>query len=143
MPGKGVTFKDSSAEAKAGMLQEQYKALKEAASAALAAVRERAPKQRDKRLMYNLQARTYTRKKYGFVVAHIGILDKEHAKKVPRATFYAAQVELGTAHRPATPFLKPGIYENIDLIRQKLGEYLPGIAPANPDAPDEEETTDI
>jgi HK97 gp10 family phage protein len=143
MAKNDVEFKDTSAEAKAGLLKQQYIAMKAATSEALKIVRERAPKRKKKkRLVYNIQARTYTRTKFGFVVAHVGVLDKAHSKKVPYAGFYAHDLEFGTSDSSAQPYLKPGVMEAIPIIRAKLAEYLPNIENGNPNAPDMDETTD-
>ena len=127
-----VEFADKSQEAKNAILKEQYAALYKAGSEILKAVRAEARKVNDKRKRKtnwgNIAVRTYTRTKYGFVVAHIGFKSAAKAKGDPSLTEeYELQIQYGTRSDPGNPYLSRTVSENIPLIRDTLAQYLPNI----------------
>ena len=127
-----VEFKGMSQEVINGLLKVQYTALKEAGNhlrKQLHAHVKAMPRTdiRRKQNWGNIAVRTYTRTKYGFVVAQVGVKDAGHAKGEAAATArYDSSVGVGSNH-----YLTNVTQANIGEMRNIMAQYLPGIENTN------------
>lgn len=127
--GGKVEFKDTSEEAKNGMLEQQKQAMKAVAKFLKKAVKDATPVDTEN-LKKNVAVWVRVMKKTGEVKIEIGIYDaKRAAKKGLSYAFYAHMVEFGTSKMPAKPFLKDTVRANVAAIRNELAKYLPNIEP--------------
>jgi len=142
-----VKFTDNSQSAKDGLLNIQYTAMREAGSDLLTKIRDHIKAQdrtdyKSKQNYTNTAVRTYTRRKYGFVVAHIGLKNAEKAKGDPAATArYDLGEQMGTSQRSGNPYLSNITRANVQSFRDIIAKHLPGIQNSTDTSEKDEEIT--
>lgn len=132
-----ATYKGQSDTAANGLLNIQYQALKEAGNflrqKMIEAVKSVPKGPKRKQNWSNVAVRTYTRTKYGFVVAQVGEKAAGKAKgEAENTARYDSSVGVGQNH-----YLTDVTQANIQEMRKIMGQYLPGLT--NDDSANEQE----